>query len=295
MTEWNVVVDLPRIIILCRNLDAEPREIIRILVLYKAYKQVEPWGLKLQAPPSSSPRHSFLTMVSTVFRASLAILAFIVPALAVPAARSGMVVTPVGLRSASEVHEVPAGGSIKHVGNETHLINAAGKVIHIAQNTAPAPTSKRFETGWTAYTSWYNTESNGPINNFVTSWTVPPAPQTNNGQTVFLFNSIEPAAFNAILQPVLQCFFRKYSNKFFSFLHSTSYILPRPRTTRKNSSKQPLPNMFASLFCSSGPQYSTFQQLAPEFSWITSSSLCYLYLWPCDEFLGSSLNNFEAL
>ncbi|KAF8319999.1 hypothetical protein DL93DRAFT_1920695 [Clavulina sp. PMI_390] len=145
-------------------------------------------------------------MVSTILRASFAILAFIAPTFAAPATAdsNGMVVTPVGLRPAEHVHEVPSGGSIKHVGNAVHLLDAAGKVLHIAHKNASVSTTKRFETGWTAYTGWYNSDSSNPIENFVTSWTVPPAPQTNNGQTVFLFNSIEPSDFSAILQPVVQ-------------------------------------------------------------------------------------------
>lgn len=59
------------------------------------------------------------------------------------------------------------------------------------------------QTGWVAYASWYNTLSS-PISSFKTTWDVPEEPDTNHGQTIFLFNSIEPAAGDAILQPVLQ-------------------------------------------------------------------------------------------
>ncbi|KAF8310650.1 hypothetical protein DL93DRAFT_2084219 [Clavulina sp. PMI_390] len=46
---------------------------------------------------------------------------------------------------------------------------------------------------------------NSPINYFDTTWVVPRAPQRpNDGQLLFLFNSIEPALGDAILQPVLQ-------------------------------------------------------------------------------------------
>ncbi|KAF8319997.1 hypothetical protein DL93DRAFT_2153037 [Clavulina sp. PMI_390] len=142
------------------------------------------------------------SMVSIVLRGSFAILTLALHALAAPA--TGMVVTPVGLRSAEHVHEVPAGGSIKHSGDVIQLLDADGNVLHTSTDNSAAPISKRFETGWTAYTGWSNSDANSPINSFTTSWTVPPAPQTNNGQTIFLFNSIEPAQGNAILQPVLQ-------------------------------------------------------------------------------------------
>ena len=54
-----------------------------------------------------------------------------------------------------------------------------------------------------AYAHWYN-HGSYPIKSFTTNWVVPRSPRTYHQQTVFLFNSIEPASFNAILQPVLQ-------------------------------------------------------------------------------------------
>ena len=64
----------------------------------------------------------------------------------------------------------------------------------------PAPITD----GWIVFSGWTNASAN-PISYFKTQWTVPPAPASNNDQTVFLFNGIE--SFNAdifILQPVLQ-------------------------------------------------------------------------------------------
>ena len=102
------------------------------------------------------------------------------------------------------------GGQVVHVGDEIHLVDAAGKLVHVAKNdgtnvrgTPVGDAASPEKTGWVAYASWYNTGSS-PISSFTTTWSVPPVPRTNHGQTVFLFNSIEPAAGNAILQPVLQ-------------------------------------------------------------------------------------------
>ena len=102
------------------------------------------------------------------------------------------------------------GGQIVHVGDEVHLVDAAGKVFHVAKNdgtkvrgTPVGDAVNPEKTGWVAYASWPNT-GKSPISSFTTTWTVPPAPSTYHGQTVFLFNSIEPASGNAILQPVLQ-------------------------------------------------------------------------------------------
>lgn len=120
------------------------------------------------------------------------------------------VLTPHGERPIANVHEVPAGGRVAHVGSDIHLIDAAGKVLHVAKNdgtkvraSATTDAVAPLQTGWVAYAYWTNTGSS-PISSFTTAWTVPATPTTNSGQTVFLFNSIEPASGNAILQPVLQ-------------------------------------------------------------------------------------------
>jgi len=126
---------------------------------------------------------------------------------------STLVQTPGGLRSIANVHAVPEGGSVKLVGSEIHLLDATGAVLHVAPNdqskirsNADSPTTKTTDpaqSGWVAYASWYNTAP-AAINSFTTSWAVPPVPTANHGQLLYLFNSIEPAAYNAILQPVLQ-------------------------------------------------------------------------------------------
>ncbi|KAJ6532640.1 hypothetical protein B0H19DRAFT_1188067 [Mycena capillaripes] len=116
------------------------------------------------------------------------------------------VLTPGGFRANTNIHEIPAGGSLAHVGAEIHVLAANGTVMK--KVTAGGPTKVKsavspLETGWVTYASWLNTGSS-PISSFTTTWKVPPVPATNRGQTVFLFNSIEPSAGNAILQPVLQ-------------------------------------------------------------------------------------------
>lgn len=140
---------------------------------------------------------------------SLLVAGLLAPfAFAAPAERA-TVTTPHGERLAANAHEVPAGGRVQHVGDEIHLIDADGKVLHVAQNdhAKVRPTSLQsgvapLETGWVAYASWYDNGS--PIETFTTNWVVPPNPSTNHGQTIFLFNSIEPASYDAIIQPVLQ-------------------------------------------------------------------------------------------
>lgn len=98
------------------------------------------------------------------------------------------------------------GGAIHHVGNEIRLIDKGGEVIHVAMNDSASakPSDIRpFPTGWTSYADWSNT---GPplIAHFQSTWIVPPAPATDHGQTVFLFNSLIPAIGTSILHPVPQ-------------------------------------------------------------------------------------------
>ncbi|KAF7294576.1 hypothetical protein MIND_00994100 [Mycena indigotica] len=141
---------------------------------------------------------------------SIAILA--ISSFAAPSTPPGQVVTPKGLRDASTVHEIPSGGKVKHVGNSTvHIISNTGSVLKVVklkpelEAAVPTPTSDApipLQTGWVAYAHYFNNDV--PIGSFKTTWTVPPTPAANHGQTLFLFNSIEPGSFDGIMQPVLQ-------------------------------------------------------------------------------------------
>jgi hypothetical protein len=55
--------------------------------------------------------------------------------------------------------------------------------------------------GWITYASWWNATGT-PISLFSTRWTVPPAPATQSGQLIYLFNGIQNST--SIYQPVLQ-------------------------------------------------------------------------------------------
>lgn len=113
-----------------------------------------------------------------------------------------MVMTPAGPLPASNVHAVPTGGSVNVVGNEIHLLDASNNVVHVAQ--ADYTLRPDWQSGWIAYAWWYNSVTSSPINWFNATWTVPPVPLTYHGQIVYLFNGMQPASGNAILQPVLQ-------------------------------------------------------------------------------------------
>ncbi|KAJ7129864.1 hypothetical protein C8R43DRAFT_1026087 [Mycena crocata] len=118
------------------------------------------------------------------------------------------VLTPGGYRSNVNLLEIPSGGALAHTDTNIHVLALNGTVVHVAQSAGGAPNTATLaaateKSGWITYASWSNTGSS-PISRFTTTWTVPPAPKTWNQQTVFIFNSIEPPAGNAILQPVLQ-------------------------------------------------------------------------------------------
>ncbi|KAJ7596118.1 hypothetical protein C8J56DRAFT_395769 [Mycena floridula] len=116
------------------------------------------------------------------------------------------VLVPGGFRINTNIHEIPAGGSLSRVGPNIHVLAANGTIVHTAKAGSPTKVKSAVspeQTGWVTYASWLNTGSS-PISSFTTTWKVPPVPAANHGQTVFLFNSIEPSAGNAILQPVLQ-------------------------------------------------------------------------------------------
>ncbi|KAJ7063830.1 hypothetical protein C8F01DRAFT_1129472 [Mycena amicta] len=135
------------------------------------------------------------------------VLGALLAPLSVLAAPTATVLAPGGPKAAADVHQIPAGGSIAHVDEEVHVFDAAGSLVKkvvVGVNPSPVRSSVApLQTGWITYADWLNTGSS-PISSFTTTWTVPPVPATNHGQTIFLFNSIEPNSGNAIIQPVLQ-------------------------------------------------------------------------------------------
>jgi len=125
-----------------------------------------------------------------------------------PTRDSTQVRTPKGLRDPANVHTVPKGGEVRISGDEVHLLDSSGNIIHTAPNS-PSSDATDFVNGWTAYANWVNAPSSNPTDyspiSFLNStWTVPEAPTTDDGQLVYLFNALIPADGENILQPVLQ-------------------------------------------------------------------------------------------
>ena len=116
------------------------------------------------------------------------------------------VLTPFGLRDRSTVHEVPKDYQLERM-DDGH-IRMHNPITGDYQDFEEAPVTAQSEvpftdTGWVTYAGWINRKKQ-PISYFSTTWQVPAAPATYNGQTVFIFNSIEPNGGVSILQPVLQ-------------------------------------------------------------------------------------------
>jgi hypothetical protein len=137
---------------------------------------------------------------------------------------SELILTPGGWRPRSKVHLLKPGQHVSGKGGKLRVIDTqTGKVVKevgrllkkkLIKNPgrrgslkskapgAPGPLPAP-GTGWIVNSGWTNT-SGKPISYFSTRWVVPPPPATDNGQLIYLFNGIEPAAENFILQPVLQ-------------------------------------------------------------------------------------------
>ena len=116
-----------------------------------------------------------------------------------------LVLTPGGYRDASLVHRVEAGYAIHVSDAKARLMNVETREFidlpHVAIQAGSVP---GFGSGWIAYGFWIN-DTGKPVTSFRTTWKVPPAPVSQDKQTIFLFNGIDPSNPGAaILQPVLQ-------------------------------------------------------------------------------------------
>jgi hypothetical protein len=135
-----------------------------------------------------------------------------------------LVLTPGGYRPKSLVHVIAAGNSLRLTDKGLQEIDPAGNVvadfgpISEGSSDAPfplgnalvAPTSTSVAgvtpaigtNDWIAYASWIN-RSGQPVSLFQSTWTVPAAPSTHSGQTIYLWNGMTVPRV-MLLQPVLQ-------------------------------------------------------------------------------------------
>lgn len=127
-----------------------------------------------------------------------------------------LVLTPGGYRPKSKVHHVESTHAVRRVGDRHKKIDPAGNEVadlgpavdrpegqpvqprHVVRAFGRTP---NLGSGWIAFADWTNI-TGLPITSFATTWTVPAAPRTQSGQTIFLFNGIQNSSM--IYQPVLQ-------------------------------------------------------------------------------------------
>jgi hypothetical protein len=127
------------------------------------------------------------------------------------------VLTPGGYRPKSVVNLIEAGHSLQMDAGRIKKVSPTGQVIAdlgvIEARAGQQPlmpanvfvpktlVKPALGSGWITYASWTNTTGH-PLTSFRTTWVVPPAPSTQSGQTIFLFNGIQNSTM--IYQPVLQ-------------------------------------------------------------------------------------------
>ena len=127
-----------------------------------------------------------------------------------------LVLTPGGLRAKSLVHLIEPSAILDGTDGLHRMLHPSGAVLAdfgviplrptgrpiMPENVAHPPALvPAFGSGWITYASWTN-NTGTPISLFSTRWVVPPAPATQSGQTIFLFNGIQNSTM--IYQPVLQ-------------------------------------------------------------------------------------------
>lgn len=127
-----------------------------------------------------------------------------------------LVLTPGGSRPRSAVYALDPGHTISGDQGRLRILSSAGALVkdigalpnrasgeplHPRNVVVPEAAVPGLGQGWITYASWTNNTGH-PIKSFKTTWVVPPAPQTQSGQTIFLFNGIQNSTM--IYQPVLQ-------------------------------------------------------------------------------------------
>ncbi len=121
-----------------------------------------------------------------------------------PPQPQSLVLTPGGYRHPSLVHRLDKGYGVTRAANVLRKLDLrTGNTIDLPVSLTALPVRPALGSGWITDSSFTNTTGQ-PFYFFSTVWTVPPAPSTQSGQTIFLFNAFLDSSENDILQPVLQ-------------------------------------------------------------------------------------------
>ena len=117
---------------------------------------------------------------------------------------TALVLTPGGHRSQNLVYRVTSGQVLDFFNDRPRIKSLTSEEVIDVPPAEPDAQRPEFGKGWIAYGAWANA-SGSPITDFETRWKVPAIPSSASGQTIFLFNGIDPKETGAaILQPVLQ-------------------------------------------------------------------------------------------
>jgi hypothetical protein len=107
-----------------------------------------------------------------------------------------LVFPPGGPRRRSRMRHVRPGETVR-LSAESGLRVAR---LRLRRSDAPGPPD---QANWITYAGWLNTTGD-PVSQFVSTWTVPPAPDDQSSQLLYLFNGMQTADGQIIVQLVLQ-------------------------------------------------------------------------------------------
>ncbi len=107
-----------------------------------------------------------------------------------------LVFPPGGPRRRSRMRRVRPGERVRFSGDADSRLPS----LRLRRRDAPGPPDL---ANWITYAGWLNTTGN-PVSQFVTTWTVPPVPDDQSSQLLYLFNGMQTADGQIIVQPVLQ-------------------------------------------------------------------------------------------
>lgn len=116
------------------------------------------------------------------------------------------VIAPGGLRHRSTTHHIGASEAVqpRSEGGLRKISAAGAEDLEDLGATRGATPQTPKGPGWVAFASWAASE--GPIQSYRGSFEVPPAPEAESGQTLFLFLGLQKSADDGseLFQPVLQ-------------------------------------------------------------------------------------------
>ena len=113
------------------------------------------------------------------------------------------VLTSKGPRHRSQVHRVRGGSRVRRSEAIWQIRSPQTTNWRQLETASPHELPQPATGGWISWADWRNM-TQVSISRFVATWQVPPAPTKADGQLIYLFNGLQDANGQHILQPVLQ-------------------------------------------------------------------------------------------